>query len=250
MGPEEEVMRNVLATFLVLACPALVHAAIIVKTDLQLPLSGFYLPGQVVEFDAYAESTDPSQDEKLNAFTFLVEGRGFGAAGGRPRFEIPPIGPRGNIRYPQPSAAHPYVFGDYLLSEPDAYPEDPTNYLSDVDTVVVTASVPRDDQHADIGPARSGLARFRIVIPQDAVPGRYPIEFDRAYLAIGTAGDPIPVSGQDTFIVVFPEPAALGVLCVAALAALRRPAKRIRVGGRSVRGTSAFRRVTGAACPA
>ena len=72
-------------------------------------------------------------------------------------------------------------------------------------------------------PRRNGLARFSIVIPQDAAPGRYPIDFVEANVSLGYAAGNFPVVGQDTFIVIVPEPAALCLPAIAFLAALRRP---------------------------
>jgi hypothetical protein len=221
-------MKSILTAALALACPASVYATVIVRTDLRPPLSGFYLPGQTVSFDAYVENADPSQSVRLNAFTVRIDGQGFGDAPGLPRFLTPPPGPRGFVRYPLSSAGHPYVFADYL-DQPDSYPEDPTADVSDADTVVITAALPGLDQGAEIGAAHSGLARLSIVIPPDAVPGRYPIDVVDAWTGMGYAAGDFPVAGQDTSIVIFPEPATLCLPCVAAPAALRRPRARRRL---------------------
>jgi hypothetical protein len=169
-------MRSIIAAALVVAFPASVYATVIIKTDLEPPLSGVYLPGQTVSFDTYLENTDPAQNEHLDAFTIVIKAQGFGAAPGVPRFVIPPPEANsGDIRFPLPGPSHPYVFTDYLASEPLAYPVDPGTRLSDAGTVVLIASLPRSDEEADIGPARNGVARLSVVIPPDAVPGRYPI---------------------------------------------------------------------------
>ena len=136
-------MRTFLGAIVAALCvgPASVFAVVFVQTDLQHPLSGFFLPGQTVSFDVYATTDEPATNERANAFTIAVVGRGFGDAPGLPRFVIPAAGPEpGTIHFPLPSAAHPYLFGEHL-DLPDADPHDPSSGLSDADTVAVAGAI-------------------------------------------------------------------------------------------------------------
>src|SRR4051812_19467061 len=228
MRPEECPMRSMFAAALVMACPAWVYATVIVKTDLEPPPGGVYLPGQTVDFDVYLENTDPAHHDRVNVFTIVIEGPGFGIGPGLPHFLIPPADIHsGIIRYPLPSASHPYLFTDHLGdSNGNPYPEDFTNTISDADSVALIASL-ADLPGVEITSSRNGLARLSVVIPPDAVPGRYPIEIGHDTLALGWDFGPVPeAQGQDAFIVVVPEPSAAAMLPLLAATALTRRHRR------------------------
>ena len=192
----------------VLAFPAVASAVV----NIHLERIGAF-PGETVTVEVFGENPDVAENERLNAFTIALNAPTFGPPGGdRPWFVVPPDGV-----FAEPTA-HPYIFGDF----PGNPPTDPAQ-LSDYQTVFLSAALGGAGQEADLTGTRNGFAKVSIFVPDDVLPGFYPVSIDPDFLALGSAGAtliavPLDVGG----IIFIPEPTAAALFTVAGVLAIRR----------------------------
>ena len=172
---------------------------------------------QVVSWEVFATNDNPTENERMNAFTLQLELPNATPDG--IRFLIPPQDERGWIKY-EPTTEHPYVFAGI----PNSGTFDPSRG-SDYNTVRLAGVV--DDQFAtaDISPSRSGLAKIDVFIPKNSPFWGTMVLEPRFSQMAGPDGE-IPVVGAPTAWAVLPEPASLGAAALAAPLMLRR--RRVR----------------------
>jgi len=205
-------MRRMWSVAAVVAlCPAVASAVVTIRVD-----PGEYTyngEDQVVSWEVFATNDNPTENERMNAFTLQLELPN--ATPNGIRFLIPPQDERGWVEY-APITEHPYV----LAGIPNSGTFDPSRG-SDYNTVRLAGVVDDPNATADISPSRSGLAKIDVFIPKNSpFWGTMVLEPQMSQMA-GPNGV-IPVVGQSATWSVLPEPSALGAAALAAPLMLRR----------------------------
>jgi hypothetical protein len=194
------------AALLALACWSPSAPAAVLQVNIESPVHVPNGQDRVVYVHVFVRDID-NTDERLTTFTIAVNGVGFGSTGNLPRFLLP---------VQLPGDTYPYVFKDVESTGPESFNSTPVRLqIGDV-TVPGGAEV-------DVTDENNGLFRIPIFIPDNLTPGTYPIIVDLASTQFAGNGDPIvAVLGTMGAITYVPEPSALALLALPALALLRR----------------------------
>ena len=192
--------------------PAVASAVVTVR-----PGNYVAAPGETVAIEVYAEAPTltPATHEHLNAYTMTLSCAEF-TGPNDPSFVVP-----ANFTFEINSdLTHQYVF---TAADP---PFDPTSG-SNRGLVFLSAAPGTADTDMDV--VKNGFGRIMVTVPAGALPAgvpfkTYTLRIDNDFLSLGgSAGTIEATGGTGTLIVgVIPEPAAAGVLVVAAPLVLRR----------------------------
>jgi hypothetical protein len=174
-------------------------------------------PGDSVMYlTAFVTDIDNS-NERLNAYTVVIDAPGFTPDG--VRFVIPgsDFGLAG-----RPAAPHPYVFKDFETVPPIE------NFSSTYNRLQFGATAVAPEDEVDVGVGLDGLIRIGVFIPANWHPSSYPsalplVVDPRVTTFWGLDGPVIALPGQEGGIFILPEPSASALLLVPSLALRRRP---------------------------
>jgi hypothetical protein len=191
------------------AAPSLTAAAVMINIDL-VPIQGPGGVDTVVPFEVWANDLDGS-DERLDGFAFAVQGSGpgFGDPNGV-RFVVPAPVVEGGV-----PVNHPYVFKDI-----DPFPP-VESFGSTPSRLQIGAQTVENADEVNIDASHNGLFRYGVLFPANAAPGPYTLTLESVSLA-GKGAVIDTIVGPPVALVTVPEPAAVFMLLVPALALLRR----------------------------
>ena len=179
-------------------------AALVVAVE--QPAFGPFDTEQTVYVDAYVVDVD-NTDERLYSFKLSLDGPNFSPGGVR-------FGPSTNSRFQEP-ANPPYVFAGVAGAEP-------RDLNSTYDRIETSATLPFGLPTVNVR-ERNGLVRIPLIIPANPAPGFYPLVVDTSPGATAFTGTgPISYATPPFGGFFVPEPAAAGLVALAAAPLLRR----------------------------
>jgi MYXO-CTERM domain-containing protein len=202
-------------------CPAIASAAVTINLSPQGQAGQSNLTitppvaDQTLRIEVFGTDLDGS-NERLNAYTIALQGAGTG--GGKA------FGDATGVRFSVPGSTfgtagrptdHPFVFKDLETIPPIE------NFSSTTSKLQFASTAVGQEDEVNVDPTHNGFIAAPLIIPAGAAPGVYTLSIVTTSLA-GLGAPIVSTPGTPLTITIVPEPAAMGLVLVGGLFALRR----------------------------